>query len=253
MLCQRSLESASTSAGIHGFTVLVPAGWAMPFWQSLVFTGSFVIGLKERTTQYHETGLPSLPEDFSGVTSAGDDWAAKKQAELQQRWVRRPPGKRAEWLSLGTRSPWVADWPTVLASQDAEKSDGAATRSPLPWLVTAPLLRQTDEFTDVEDRSTQLLAAINIFRSKRGLSVLEDADSMLRSALLSVRIEMIGKGSPDDLSIIYRVSDQDRAQWLEAEEARKAGRRETTLGGFGEPLKTAIEVVSPLGLLVADK
>lgn len=243
MLYQRSVESAAEAAAIHGFTLLVPAGWGMPFWQSLVFTGSFTIGLKERITQYHEAGLPSLPDDFAGVTSAGESWAVKKQTELRQRWERRPPGKRAEWLSLGTRSPWIADWTTVLASPDVTDVDGASA-STSPWLVTAPLLGQLDALVGASDGQSRLLGGINAFRTKRGLSELDSAEKMLQSALVRIRVEILGKGSPDDLSIIYRVSEEERARWLEAEAARKAGRKETNRDGFEQPVKTSIEIVS---------
>lgn len=232
----------------------------MPFWQSLVFTGSFTIGLKERTTQYHEAGKPSFPNDFDGISKAGEEWALKKQAELRARWERRPPGKRAEWQSLGTRSPWKPDWDEVLKTTtltpdgDTGMIVDTHEASPLqsdqhtgrPWLIRPPLTRCLDGFASDPARASELLAQINSFRRKRGLPETQNADDIFYSAVISVRIDVIGKGSPDDLAIIYRVGSCHRSAWLAAETERKEGRFGTTRLGFEQPLKTGIEKVTLL-------
>ena len=99
---------------MHGFSMLFPRGWSMPLLQSIVYTGTLVGGLAERRAQYREAGMPCFPEHFGAVCAAGSAWERGKAEEEGGRWARRPPGKRAEWESLGTSSPFLPDWQGVM-------------------------------------------------------------------------------------------------------------------------------------------
>ncbi|KAI0789808.1 ribonucleases P/MRP protein subunit POP1-domain-containing protein [Abortiporus biennis] len=124
LLVQRSLESTSfpdnkstSTRSIHGWTLIIPAGWAMAFLPSLIYTGTRVGGQRERQTQAFESGCLSFPKDYV-TTEAYNEYADDWESEEKGRWERKPPAKRPEYEKLGTRSPWRADWGVVLGLEE---------------------------------------------------------------------------------------------------------------------------------------
>jgi ribonuclease P/MRP protein subunit POP1 len=72
------------------------------------------VGLRERCHQHREAGIPCFPEHWGGVCEAGSEFEKGKAEEEKGRWDRRPPAKRAEWGSLGTRWPWKPNWEVII-------------------------------------------------------------------------------------------------------------------------------------------
>jgi hypothetical protein len=99
---------------MHGFTILLPRGWSMYLLQSIAYTGTLAGGLAERRTQHREAGVHCFPEHYGAVCKAGTEWEKKKGIEEEERWSRKPPGKRAEWGSMGTRDPFIPDWTEIM-------------------------------------------------------------------------------------------------------------------------------------------
>lgn len=116
LLIQRSLESPSSTHGIHGWTLVFPAGWGMPFLPSLIHTGTRVGGQRERASQAFEAGAAYCPRDFPCTEFYNKCWDERAVKE-KAKWDRTPPAKRANYKKLGTRSPWRADWKLCLGSQ----------------------------------------------------------------------------------------------------------------------------------------
>lgn len=98
MLIQRTFgNSISSKSNMHGWTLLLPTGWSMPFFTSLVFTGSRVAGLRERRVQQFECGSGmAFPEDYP-TTKAFLDHSSEIAAKERARWERTPPAKRANF------------------------------------------------------------------------------------------------------------------------------------------------------------
>ncbi|KAG6844608.1 hypothetical protein H0H87_005542 [Tephrocybe sp. NHM501043] len=242
LLIQRSLQvPESKTQGIHGWTLIIPAGWSMAFWSSLTFTGTRVGGQRERQTQSFESGAPYFPRDLP--TSTGyDEYATSRAKEERARWDRKPPAKRPNYEKLGTSSPWRADWHGVLGiprprfeEEVADEEMGqdrnlVSTQREQQMDDAEPegddlgmwLLRGADTSSVVSNISKMfnpgagLLLEINHLRSKRGLDPLAPeikADDLMKRALLSVRIMMCKRGAPDDLAIIYRVTDDETKRW----------------------------------------
>ncbi|KAJ2646601.1 Ribonucleases P/MRP protein subunit pop1 [Coemansia sp. RSA 1250] len=97
----------------HGWTLLAPRGWGMALWMALVFAGARAQGLNERHHVAFEAGLPSFPANWPG-TSAYDQWAGAAASAAFQKWLRRPPGKRANYLKFGIESPFFAPFHSLL-------------------------------------------------------------------------------------------------------------------------------------------
>ncbi|KAG6906953.1 hypothetical protein DXG01_011213 [Tephrocybe rancida] len=241
LLIQRSLESPGSKAqGIHGWTVIIPAGWSMAFFSSLTFTGTRVGGQRERQTQAFEAGESYFPRDLP--TSVGhDEYASARAKEEKARWDRKPPAKRPNYEKLGTSRPWRADWHGVLGlprpifEEDKETAtetgEGEAfvstQREPQPdgaiedglgmWLLRgseAPLV--VSNIAKMFNHGAGLLQEVNRLRAKRGhepLAPTIKADDLMKRALVSVRIKICKRGAPEDLAIIYKISDDEAKRW----------------------------------------
>ncbi|KAH9847891.1 POP1-domain-containing protein [Lenzites betulinus] len=121
-----SLPRASTTNSLHGWTLIVPQGWAMPFFSSLTYTGTRVGGQRERQTQAFEAGCAYFPRDFP-ATQAYAEYAEDRAEEELDMWERKPPAKRPNYEKLGTRSPWRPDWDVVLGLEEPAASHGVTT------------------------------------------------------------------------------------------------------------------------------
>lgn len=129
LMIQRSIENSSSqltnspfsnSPAVHGWTLIIPAGWSMAFFPSLIHTGTRVGGQRECQTQAFESSTPSFPSDYPS-TSAYDDFAEQKGKEKEERWKKKPPAKRPGWGKLGVRSPWKPDWDVVLGLKEPQQ------------------------------------------------------------------------------------------------------------------------------------
>ncbi|KAI0076322.1 POP1-domain-containing protein [Panus rudis PR-1116 ss-1] len=135
LLVQHSVEplAATTSSNhknppsLHGWTLIIPQGWAMPFFSSLTYTGTRVSGQRERAVQFFEASRPCFPRDYP-CTESYDEYASDREDEEKGRWKRKPPAKRVNYKKTLVRSPWRADWEVVLGlkspPEDIDDEDG---------------------------------------------------------------------------------------------------------------------------------
>ncbi|KAJ6508878.1 NUC188 domain-containing protein [Mycena sanguinolenta] len=227
LLIQRSVERSTSSndLAIHGWTLLLSAGWSMPFFSSLTFTGTRVAGQRERQTQAFEAGTAYFPRDYPFCASY-DTYTAERAEEEQARWARTPPAKRANYEKLGTRSPWRADWGVVLGietpapalvSTQREAGDTAQAEKVQPWLLRGSAVRDLVcrlLGVDVTRRPATLAEELNKLRAKRNLDPLKvDPNALLRGSLVGVRITPCTRGSPQDLALIYALDDAEAQVW----------------------------------------
>lgn len=69
-----------------------------------------------------------------------------------------------------------------------------------------------------KDPAASLLSAVNTFRQRRGMGKIskDHAESLYRSCLCHTRIDVLGRGSPADMAMIYSLSGDERSRWLQA-------------------------------------
>ncbi|KAK7056731.1 Ribonucleases P/MRP protein subunit pop1 [Paramarasmius palmivorus] len=204
LLIQRSVEQNDGGEAIHGWTLIIPAGWSMAFLPSLLFTGTRVGGQRERQAQFFEAGTACFPRDFP-ATSLYNSYSAERAKTEQDKWIRTPPAKRPNYEKLGTRSPWIADWDVVLGLKTA----GAASS---PDLVPTQREAQTARLVDaVDSENATLRAEIKDRREKRSMTGVPDllnSGKLLESALVSVRLAPCSRGAPRDLAAIYSIPEE---------------------------------------------
>jgi ribonuclease P/MRP protein subunit POP1 len=245
LLIQRSLASSSSdSEAIHGWTLIIPAGWSMAFFNSLIFTNTRVGGQLERQTQAYEAGTMYYPRDYP-FTWAYDTYALDRESTDKGAWERKPPAKRVNFEALGTRSPWRADWEVVLgiSTQDEEhigpdpptfvttqreavSETNVVKPNIKPWLLRGTEVPKIlSSIFSVFNHGATVLLEINKLRLKRGLSPLSNdvKSDLLRGALINVKISMCSRGAPQDLAAVYSLSDDLYKKWEKALLLRASG------------------------------
>ncbi|KAJ9109900.1 hypothetical protein QFC19_001880 [Naganishia cerealis] len=233
LLIQRSTRSADnmdqTNTAVHGFILFAPAGWGMPIWQSLVFTGSLIAGLKERRNQHLEAGKPSFPEDYPHTKAGKAHWA-NRAANDELRWLRKPASKRLNFMRLQGNDPWKPNWHQLLVAQErglynAEEveTNGNITRQSDTWLLSA-WITKADELSRIATATSPeqtLIQIVNEYRKELHLAPIRQANaaSLYRHCLVRGILSYDDGGAPKDMAYVFRYREDDersaeRSLWL---------------------------------------
>lgn len=219
MLIQNSTNSRSISPAtlynateptVHGWTLIVPMGWGMPFLSSLIFTGSRVGGLREVKTQSIESGISFFPDDFPG-TLIGNEHIKRVGQERREKWERTPPAKRPSYEALGILSPFEPNWKICCGILMSTAPDGFVDTQRRDeeeveiWLLRGPDTNSIiKDLLTTNDAEQSLLTLINTQRGDRGLLACPlDAKKLFTGALVQVKITSIGRGVASDMSEIH--------------------------------------------------
>uniref|UniRef100_A0A9L0TL34 POP1 homolog, ribonuclease P/MRP subunit n=1 Tax=Equus caballus TaxID=9796 RepID=A0A9L0TL34_HORSE len=92
-----------------GWDVLLPRGWGMAFWIPFIYRGARVGGLKEAIVHSQYKRSPHIPGDFPDCP-AGILFAEEQAKNLLEKYQRRPPAKRPNYVKLGTLAPFCCPW-----------------------------------------------------------------------------------------------------------------------------------------------
>jgi ribonuclease P/MRP protein subunit POP1 len=262
LLVQRSVKSSSSAnsstslsaqsfqrttnqdPNLHGWTLILPKGWGMPFLTSLIYTGTRVGGQRERAHQSFEAGVAYFPRDFP-TSAAYEEFAAARATVDEERWKRKPPAKRVSWEKLSTLNPWKSAWHAALGLDPSPNTDNgtdywgdtdmvptqrdeplpASGPSTHPWLLHGPCARMiVENIARLLAPAPGLLSEINALRRKRELPPLDasvDASALLQCALVHVRVTLYGRGAPGDMAFIYALDDQEARAWAKAHYQRR--------------------------------
>ncbi|KAJ3341849.1 hypothetical protein HDU93_003970 [Gonapodya sp. JEL0774] len=203
-----------------GLDLLVPQGWGMAFWKALAFAGGVVGGHRDRRFLHFEALLPSFPYDHPS-TSAYAEHAKEVTSHAAELHGRKPPAKRVNYAKNGVRSPFGAEWRRLFWDTDADtQGDGSAgvgsEKPPGYWVVESPALVKTlqellESSTPLSAESacsaltTQMIATA----AKRGVRVPIDDVKVFANALVRVRLEVVGKGKPEENFFVRAVSEME--------------------------------------------
>jgi ribonuclease P/MRP protein subunit POP1 len=244
-------RATNPDPNLHGWTLIVPKGWGMPFLTTLIYTGTRIGGQRERAHQAFEAGAAYFPRDFP-TCAAFEEFAAARAADDEEQWKKKPPAKRVSWDKLSSFSPWTSAWHVALGlnpfSMDIGTGYGSdadmvptqreaplRTSQPVssvirPWLMHGPSTRViVESIARLLGPASGLLSEINALRRKRELPPLDtsiDANALLQGALMHVRVTLCGRGVADDMAFIYALEDQEARAWVKAH-------AQQGLGGYG--------------------
>ncbi|XP_043921571.1 ribonucleases P/MRP protein subunit POP1 isoform X2 [Protopterus annectens] len=92
-----------------GWDVLLPKGWGMAFWIPFIYRGVRVGGLQEGLKHSHYKGTPHFPHDFPDCPG-GLRFAKEVAKEMTDKYKRRPPAKRTNYIKHGALAPFLCPW-----------------------------------------------------------------------------------------------------------------------------------------------
>ncbi|XP_049958861.1 ribonucleases P/MRP protein subunit POP1 [Schistocerca serialis cubense] len=186
-----------------GWDIILPAGWAMPFWQALVFRGARVGGLREATALSFEGlkdfGTAFLPPDTK--SGALEDTTVEKH--LQDIHFRLPPDKRPNFATLGIVSPFKCPW-NLLINEWSDENFDEHDKNYLNQM-SFYVLRDRKKLDELECE-----LHINSRKKKPSFDTgtLFDSDDD-KKCLVPVCVVLKDKGVPTDFSIICVPTDED--------------------------------------------
>ncbi|VVC26851.1 POPLD,Ribonuclease P/MRP, subunit POP1 [Cinara cedri] len=90
-----------------GWDIVLPAEWAMPFWLGLIMNGCQPGGLRETMTMVLERCLPRSDEPD---TDTGKLRSTLEKEEAMQKYFKRPPQMRLNYIKLGFQTPFHCPW-----------------------------------------------------------------------------------------------------------------------------------------------
>ncbi len=193
--------------------VVIPAGWARSFWIPFVYRNAKPACLKELDNFGFESSLLVFPRDYPD-TRAGAEYRAKLKRDAEEAYFKHPPAHRPNYVKLGIRWPFCADYPQLL-SQLHPELDGAlfekfsVVRSQAKLDVLRNLLSLPKEFFIKQSESS---FTINV----SGSSVQFDLNE-----LVWIQVVCQGKGSLADWAVICEPKEGDFEAEVIDEEAHE--------------------------------
>ncbi|XP_066235296.1 ribonucleases P/MRP protein subunit POP1 isoform X1 [Saccopteryx leptura] len=133
-----------------GWDVLLPKGWAMAFWIPFIYRGARVGGLKEAIVHSQYKRSPYIPGDFPDCP-AGILCAEEQAKMLLEKYKRRPPAKRPNYVKLGSLAPFRYPWEQLTRDWESrvQAQEGSAASTPrgaeVPCAPTPESTRQVSD------------------------------------------------------------------------------------------------------------
>nr|SVE74236.1 EOG090X07PD [Daphnia barbata] len=149
---------------IPGCDVIFPAGWATAFWLALVYSGGHPGGLKDVESMNFEYRVcRDLCLEID--SDAGKAMAAEKKVQLMEKYFRRPPKSRPNYIKLATPFPFSIDWNRLLVDWNHHAEHGFSILRDKKLLST--LLLKKPQLLPDDTISQPYLVAVTV-RVNRG-------------------------------------------------------------------------------------
>lgn len=100
-----------------GWDIIIPAGYGMAFWLSLILRGARAGGLREASQLLFENGIC----DFQPDTLAGKSESIRQEIILKDRYFKLPPKKRVNYRKLSINSPFICRWKELIINWNGNK------------------------------------------------------------------------------------------------------------------------------------
>nr|CAG4651053.1 EOG090X07PD [Simocephalus serrulatus]SVE94291.1 EOG090X07PD [Simocephalus serrulatus] len=109
------VNASNESSGefVPGCDVIFPAGWGTAFWLALIYSGGHAGGLKDVASMNfeHQICRDLCLEIDSDAGKAKTD---QHKSELMEKYFRKPPKTRTNFIKLATPFPFSIDWDHLL-------------------------------------------------------------------------------------------------------------------------------------------
>ncbi|OWR43157.1 hypothetical protein KGM_213530 [Danaus plexippus plexippus] len=102
-----------------GWDIILPAEYGLPFWLTFIMFGARTGGLRETESVALEMGEIYMPPD----SEAGLLEEMRLESELKEKYFRRPPSKRVNYIKLAVPSPFKCPWSVLLKDWSDNKQE----------------------------------------------------------------------------------------------------------------------------------
>ncbi|XP_076281609.1 POP1 ribonuclease P/MRP subunit [Lasioglossum baleicum] len=177
--------------------IVLPAGWAMPFWLACIFRCVRVGALRESKSIAFEYENVKSPDTNDPDTPAYAREASSTKEELIDKYLRYPPNRRVNFTKLRIVTPFYCEWRTLMKE----------------WT-------SVEDFFVLRDRKLLQLLQDNLAaeennRSKRNklqrTKSSPDFENSFanRNCLIRVKVSLLKKGCPKRFAIICMPTAED--------------------------------------------
>jgi ribonuclease P/MRP protein subunit POP1 len=190
---------------IEGWTVIIPRGFGLAFWKSLVFAGARVAGYDDVRAMHFESGFPCFPQDYPGTRAFEVNRQLVKKA-AQAIWEKRPPAKRVNYIKRGVDHPFECAFETLstIDHMEVESQCNLAVRPTSALMLGEKLVSSLLSTTDESAYQSTVNALLRNRQLNIQLPLLQIDD-----ALIKVRAKYIDRGKPSANAMVFVLEDLD--------------------------------------------
>ncbi|XP_041987629.1 ribonucleases P/MRP protein subunit POP1 [Aricia agestis] len=103
----------------NGWDIIIPPGYGLPFWLTFVMFGGRSGGLRETESLAFESGEVYMPPDsYSGTLEE-----KALETKLKDKYFRKPPSKRVNFIKLAQPSPFICPWKILIRDWSGVEND----------------------------------------------------------------------------------------------------------------------------------
>ena len=194
-----------------GWDIIIPKGWGMAFWLTLVYRGARCGGIHELESSAFEQSSLLFPHDYPDSVGG-----KKHQLEVEffsvEKYNRRPPSKRPNFVKFGIPSPFYCAWlPLIKSWHEKDSKNIQKGHDEYVSFITEcdsyfvlrdrKLLRKLGNVLEMESLIFKDGSSKRPSQSKEKLEKLEKAvfdelRAKYRNSLVAVRADVLHRGTP---------------------------------------------------------
>ncbi|KAG2180764.1 hypothetical protein INT44_003771, partial [Umbelopsis vinacea] len=195
-----------------GWNIILPKGWGVSFWKSLVFAGCRTSGLREQHAMHFESGIACYPQDCPD-TKAYALWKTEQKTAAEKSWKRKPPAKRLNFAKLGITDPFNADFSGLVSSRVNGDVDMDTGDAPNLWIVRSTQVINALAMSDsaeLDSYHAKVISIMDKLYNQRQLDLAKKQPLDLSKALVCIRIVLLDRGTPSINGRIYLVPSSEQ-------------------------------------------
>ncbi|XP_020293800.1 ribonucleases P/MRP protein subunit POP1 isoform X2 [Pseudomyrmex gracilis] len=174
--------------------VIIPSGWAMPFWLALILRCARVGALRESRSIAFETLKRNTPDVNDPDSPAYMREASNTKEELTKKYFCYPPNRRVNYTKFGISSPFSCDWKILTREWSGAENFYVLRNRELLLHLRASICPYT------KNKNSQLVQKIQFD--------FQDIEKY-KNCLICVYVSMIGRGLPKKFAIICVPTAED--------------------------------------------
>ncbi|XP_034942493.1 ribonucleases P/MRP protein subunit POP1 [Chelonus insularis] len=193
-------EVANKAIGFNsGIDIIVPSGWALPFWLSFVYRCVRPGGLREYRSILFESLMLKSPEINHPDTPSYIKEAEETTNELTEKYFRYPPNRRVNFIKYAISSPFCCEWKILIKEWTGQETINVLRDQNILSLLMSAFKSFSNHHNSKKKRKLP--------NEQSTLSQL--VKNIDKSLLIPVKIMIERHGRPKKFAIICIPTDED--------------------------------------------